>query len=574
MAHDLKEICDHLKSRGIECRHAVASQYIFTTHQLGEFKVEVRAEFPDDFPCSLPSFHLVDRLKYGALAHVAWSEGDYADICYGTKDTFSTDFHDPNLVAWAALKKAVSILEKSLKDEAYNREELIREFAGVWRFHCKSKKKRIVCLAEPTDNICELTIRSEIQKSSSVLGEYFFATCSENNSCNATNYFSSSFKAKGRRAKGKGVLVPIKPLLEPPFPNQNISNWWIEQLQVLPELVRSDLKKLSRRRKSREFYIICNAVVGSDIIWFAIKCVSNTRKNVPVRPSKVTGWSLEAINLDVISKDILVPRGGGYTGLNDCKVCLVGCGSIGSYIADMFASSGTGYLTLIDDDSYQIENLYRHQLPATALFGSKVGMLKMTLESKYPFLSVETEKKKVLQIKEASFYKQFDIIVMAIGSPSHERRFNEFLRENTIETPVVYTWVEPYGVGGHAIAVLPGKRGCLACAFIDNESDEPALHPNVSFIQTGQKILESIGGCGTEFIAFSSTDAVQTAVIATKLAIRVINGEVVESTVVSWKGKSDMASKKIISLTHRYWHLKSSMDDLPLSRESCVVCNG
>lgn len=575
MADKLGEICDYLKIKGVECRSVNDKKQIFTTHLLGAHKVEIRAEIPDDFPCSLPSFHLVDRLKYGSLAHVAWSEDEYADICYGTKDTFSTDYHKPSLVFWVSLNKATAILDQSLNDKNYNRTELINEFAGVWRFHSKLKKGRVVCLAEPAEHVVELNIKSTISEgNTSILGEYVFAINPQSNLGNSNNYFASSCNAKGRITKGKGVLVPVTPLLEPPSPTQSIAEWWGDQILALSEKTQRNLSDLSRRKKCREFYIICSAPVDSTVIWFAIKCLNSKRSNVPTECTKISGWDLHAVNLDVISKDVLVPRGGGYTGLNDNKVCLVGCGSIGGYVADMFASSGIGQLTLIDDDTYRVENLYRHYLPPNALFGSKNGMLKISLESKYPFLRVAVEPKKLQQIADAKFYEQFDVIVIAIASPSHERKFNEFLRDNSVDVPVVYTWVEPYGVGGHAVAVMPGVKGCLACSFIDNESDEPSLHPNISFLQPGQKILESIGGCGTEFIAFSSTDAIQTAVIATKLSIRIINGEIQKSTIVSWKGNSIFAEKKNLSFTHRYKYLKDNISEQPLGRDACAVCNG
>ncbi len=546
---------------------------IFTTHQLGVYEVEIRAQIPNDFPVSLPHFHLVDRLKYGDLAHVAWGPDGYADICFGEKESFSADFHSPGIVFISSLKKVLAILDKSLNDASYNETELMREFSGVWRFHTNCKKS-LICIVEPTNDITELVIRSDVKNVRSGIDAKTYAIADTEHHRNSKHYLLKNSKSSKRINKGKGLLIPIDPLLPPPSPTESIDDWWRKQITSLSENKQRKLANFSRLNKAREFFIVCNSTIGSDAVWFGIYCASNQKINLPLTPDSMTNWVLEAIETDVVSKDMLIPRGGGEIQLNERNVCLVGCGSLGGYISDMLASSGIGQLTLIDNDIYKIENIHRHKLDPNFLFYFKSEGLKFDLEYKYPFLKIISNKKKLLDITEIDFWKKFDVIIVAIGSPTHERKFNEFIRFTGIKTPVIYTWNEPFGIGGHALATFSDKKGCLACAYIDNDTDEPGLYPNVNFIKRDQNIMTSIGGCGTEFIAFSSIDSMQTAAIAAKLAIRCLLGEIVHGVSVSWKGDSLMAEQTGITLTHRYWRFNNVLKYVPLGRESCNVCYG
>src|SRR2546430_15988729 len=57
------------------------------------------------------------------------------------------------------------------------------------------------------------------------------------------------------------------------------------------------------------------------------------------------------------------------------NVCIVGCGSIGSALADMLVRSGVEYFTLVDPDEFSEENLARHLLKLTDIGENKAEAL-------------------------------------------------------------------------------------------------------------------------------------------------------------------------------------------------------
>lgn len=565
------EIYDFLDSNGIRYSIGGDDSEFFTYHCLGKYDIAVKVKIPKNFPCSLPSFHLVNRENFGGLAHVGWGECNDDEICYGKDNNFNTDFHDPVKVFSDTLNRALATLDKSLNDKDHNERELFREFAGVWRCHIPLKSKRLICLAEPADKPVLLDIRSSIKGAKGYFGGAIFAVA-PSSACNDKNFFSRCSQEKGRSVQGKGVSIPLSPLMLPPVPDEAIGPWWLKQLSALSEENKKNLKKLVKKTNTREFYILCHGEYKGDTIWFAIYCKSSTKQYAPITSDNFGSWEFQAVKVDMISQKLLVPRGGGASDLGCVKICIVGCGSVGGYVADMLASSGVGQLTLIDNDLFKIENLHRHVSNPIYLYCLKANAIKDELEHKYPFVKINSLDKQLVEIEETRFWEQFDAVIVAIGAAAHERKFNEFIRDNQINTPVINTWVEPFGVGGHAVATIPEQKGCLACTYLNNESDMLDLYSNLSFVEREQHILKSLGGCGTEFVAFSSIDAIQTATIASKLCIRSIKGELPYGIAVSWRSDSTKAKEEGVRFTHRYLKMVSNMKDIKIARSSCPVC--
>ena len=76
-------------------------------------------------------------------------------------------------------------------------------------------------------------------------------------------------------------------------------------------------------------------------------------------------------------KAFLLERAGGDLKLQSKRVVLVGCGAVGSYIAQEIAKTGIQELVLIDHDKFEANNLYRHTLGLHKnLQKSKVEALK------------------------------------------------------------------------------------------------------------------------------------------------------------------------------------------------------
>lgn len=563
---ELNKLIEFLLQHNINAKeHPDEKGMLISEHLLGNHNVKIISHIPSDFPFTLPTFHLHEREKYGALAHVAWGKDGFADICYGA-DSYNIDYSRPKFIFLSALTKMLTLLDKSLNDQDFNKKELLREFVGVWRFHIPDNATALVCLAEPTQRFDNLMVRvphnRKIKNNREIL-----VINSSSNQCNSNHFFIKELNSKTRSSEGKGIILSLPKLPLPPEPNESIISWWENVISNLPVDLQNDLLEKGRLTRTKNFYIICHAKNEDGQVWFALQCSNINKENIPIHAKYLCNWNMNAVTLDVVSKENLLSRIGVENQLSDKKVCLIGCGSVGGYIADMLSSSGVGEITLVDPDKFQLENLHRHYLGAHTIGNFKTDALKLTLEYKYPFIKINTSKSRLLDYCNFEKLTRFDLVICATGNVTHQRRINEFIVQNKIPTPLIFCWVEAYGVGGHAVAVLPNSQGCLDNVFIDNESDEPSLYPNINFIRKDQKIKKNHAGCGTEFIAYSNIDSIQTATISSQLALKILSNNLENSGYISWRGEQDLAIKNEIKLAHRFYRFKDLMHFIPLACE-------
>lgn len=271
-------------------------------------------------------------------------------------------------------------------------------------------------------------------------------------------------------------------------------------------------------------------------------------------------------------KDYLVPRGGGNNSLKDKKVALIGCGSVGGYIAVELAKAGIQKITLIDHECLMPENVYRHLLGTDSLLiesyknGKETGLpynpkifgLKKEIERKLPYTDIDVLSNYIDRIENVISnnvidFRQYDLVIVAIGNPTIELYLNEYFHKNNDMPPIIFTWVEAYGIGGHALLTNNnGKSGCLKCLYTDPFDEKVSLYNRASFAAEGQTFAKQVSGCSSMYIPYSSLDALQTAILATRLAIDTLTGKEKDNPILSWKGNADIFLQNGFKLSDRY----------------------
>jgi hypothetical protein len=130
------------------------------------------------------------------------------------------------------------------------------------------------------------------------------------------------------------------------------------------------------------------------------------------------------LSITDISPSYVHSRNLSFPDLRDKRIILVGCGAIGSFLAQSLvrlgAGHGRGSLTLIDPDTLQPENLGRHLLGYPSLFKPKADALKGHLLREFPLAKIESVP------KSASEHPRLfgaDLLIDATG----EETVSEFL---------------------------------------------------------------------------------------------------------------------------------------------------
>jgi len=131
----------------------------------------------------------------------------------------------------------------------------------------------------------------------------------------------------------------------------------------------------------------------------------------------------------------LLPRGGASMDMKDKSVAIVGCGAVGSFMAQNFAGVGIGEMRMVDSEDFEAANCHRHVLGAKHIGLNKAKALVLEFEARYPhqrFLFAAKEVQDVLAEKE-NFLLTADLIVLALGDETLERRLNQSLQMKRTE---------------------------------------------------------------------------------------------------------------------------------------------
>lgn len=573
---DYEAITQYLIDQGYQAKLEIENQNnlpcLTVAIDINDQKIKVVHFLCKEFSM-LPSFLLKDSAKYGTLAHVLKiDELGYGFVCVGDRDSISINYEQPHLAVEASLKRHTELIRKAIENPEWNQQELVREFNANWNAIVEDSDPRLI-LAAKEKYLEHIQIYSPTKGKKYGYGSYYLGITDY--STELSNIDPSN--TTGRTLIGEGYVIPLGELSPPPISRDDLGGWYTRSISLLPSDKLSKLKQLISQRRSQNFWVVFNGDTSSGTTWFGInfkiKGKGKGKKNLPTSNITLGDWSIKPIKITVFNKERILPRGGGRISLSEKSVLLVGCGSVGGEIAYKLASAGVGNLVLVDPDIYSLDNLYRHVLDSWLLGAGKAFGLSITIKTKYPWTKCKPYTSSLLELREKRPLELFDLMVIAIGSPTQERLFHDFLIKSKVTIPVINTWVEGYGVGGHATLDIPHSKGCLRCAYVDQSDLSRGLASNLNFLEANQDVTKNHAGCGDLFIPYGAVNAAQTAIIASDLAIHFLGGSIAESCKVSWKGNDKDALAEGLKTTHRYQAFQKSLERLPLYDEHCDICN-
>jgi len=165
--------------------------------------------------------------------------------------------------------------------------------------------------------------------------------------------------------------------------------------------------------------------------------------------------------IERIDYQYLTMRGGATPILKDKRVLLLGCGSVGGYIASNLCQSGVMNVDILDDDFFQPENVHRHWLGFDSIspkeYKYKANLMREKLQAQYPYADIAplnfVDRSAESFISDTSNLAHYDLIISALGEPTINLEINRILKDNSIEVPFMCCFNEPYGIGGHVMAV-------------------------------------------------------------------------------------------------------------------------
>lgn len=269
-------------------------------------------------------------------------------------------------------------------------------------------------------------------------------------------------------------------------------------------------------------------------------------------------------------------RGGASLELLGKHVAVLGCGAVGSVVADTLAATGVGKLTLVDADEYSEDNVFRHVLPPAYIGLPKTLGLKHQLETRYPGLTVDSVATTAQRWLNATNLGNVDGVVLAFGAPSIERSFARAFRKRNCQFPVVFTWLEALDLGGHSVLTWAGKPGCLDCLYRDEEGAS-SLHPRTSFLEPNQYVTRNLTGCASVFVPYGAIQARKTGLMAAEQMLDALVGASPERAYRYWAGNGVQARARGLRMTP-WWNMASTQAPHDVTARAfgpaCKRCRG
>ncbi|BCL79611.1 UBCc and E1_enzyme_family domain-containing protein [Ktedonobacteria bacterium brp13] len=518
----------------------------------------------ESFPLMLPRFFLRPWDTLGVIPHV----DRRGMVCFADPEGLVMDRYRPVQVVQEALERVVQVLTDGVMGQ--NRADFADEFEAYWR----QRPGIIACdsVLDPADKVTRVIIATDAAK------KRIMVAGSENDIL----AFYNGIEVGGKNTLQKALYIPLEAGIPLILPRHDGPFWSAKEarhtlLAAVSRANKEQLKKMLKRHAHRREYIIVKLPRPSGgATLFGIQYDVVGRHHPLHKDGIATG--LMPLHLQRLDRGYLVQRGGGVANLSTKRVLLVGCGAVGGCLAFELARAGILYLTLVDSDKLIPENSFRHVLGRRYWYRRKVEALKEEIESELPYVQVTAISNTIEKVLTEGLIKlsDYDLLVLATGNPTVELEINAQVHTLRGGPPAVFTWLEPLGIGGHALLTHNAPDGgCFECLYTSSEGNEELQGNRAAFAAPGQSFGRALSGCGSLYTPYGAMDAARTASLAVRLVVNTLRGKEPGNPLLSWKGNATDFIAEGFRLSSRF---RGTEDDLQhhrykYSSVQCRICN-
>lgn len=176
--------------------------------------------------------------------------------------------------------------------------------------------------------------------------------------------------------------------------------------------------------------------------------------------------------IDELGPEFVHSRNLRFQDLRGKRIQLVGCGAIGSHVAEglvrLGAGSGGGQLTLVDPETLGPENLGRHALGYPSLFKGKAVAMRDELKRQFPLSNVDAIGKPA---QEVGALFRADLVVDTTGEEALSEQLNARRLDSGTKTPVLHTWILGNGEGVQSLWCQGRTHACYRCGLLLPRTD-------------------------------------------------------------------------------------------------------
>ncbi len=513
------------------------------------------------FPNCSPDFFLLNPEDFVRIPHVEYD----GYICYTYNDTVVLDIDNlPGIIAGC-----FELAMKTLKDGIHRKDnnEFYNEYEAYWRG-----------LKDVGVMFANIVLREDVEviKYSKVKDkekEFLFAV---SDTADRINSYQRLINAKESPPQFfNGLYIPIKKgseILIPQF-HQELTIADVREL-ILKNVTSANEKKIRTalsKSKLEDLIVIDFPLPNGNHCLVGIRFKGINHAMHPLFSSCMS--SVIPLNIKRVDPEFMLIRGGSGTSFIDKKVLVIGGGSVGSAISEELIKAAVINVDVVDKEILEVDNCYRHNCGFRYVNKKKAEAIKGKLTSYYPHANVNAFN---MSIEDAISKKKinfgiYDAVVVATGNATINQFLMKFFRKEIPNKPVLFSWLDPYGIGGHCLITNITEKGCYQCLYA-NES----LHNAASFAAANQSksFVKSISGCSSAYVPYGALDANQTAILTIRKVLGVLADKETKNSIYSWKGNSELFLQEGYNLSERYMQSAEQLEagKSMFHQSKCKLC--
>lgn len=473
----------------------------------------LRVGLPRTFPRAPPDVYLLGPRPTRLLAHCERTTGW---VCFAAREGLAISNRRQDAVVEEAISRAIDTLAVAMEGSSHD--DVLRELGAYWQQSADYAARSFVA----ADDRVRAVEYTEVAGRVGIIAD---------DMSHARDYFPDVSGGTVRTA----IYVPLAASVidDRVDPTDFTSTARLRALLAEHVAVDSgrDLARVLARRPTRLFLLGFPRGDGRRTL-VALRCSPRDGEEPLHSPQPNQLIAVERYDVGYVRE-----RGGALPDLEHAHVLVLGCGSVGGHLAVALAHAGVPRLTLVDPDVMSVDNTFRHVLGRTCHGQNKAAALANEILRRVPGVRVQPLGLPAGEVLERQLVDVRDVsaVVVAIGDPSESRYLNEALR--AIDLPIVFTWLEPLGLGGHALVTRPQSSGCYECLYSDGDGAE-RLGARSDFSAGGQQFTRDVSGCDSAFTPYGDLDARRCAEVAARACVELLTQGDSPGTLMSWKGDS------------------------------------
>jgi adenylyltransferase/sulfurtransferase len=164
----------------------------------------------------------------------------------------------------------------------------------------------------------------------------------------------------------------------------------------------------------------------------------------------------------------------GQRKLRDARVVLIGCGALGTVLANTLVRAGVGFLRLCDRDYLELDNLQRQVLFDEADVAAGLPKAQAAAAKLRRINSEVTVEPIVADVNHTNIEQHTDGFPLLLdGTDNFETRF--LINDLAVKTNRPWIYGAAIGATGLCMTIIPHDTPCIRCVF--EEAPPPELNP-------------------------------------------------------------------------------------------------